>query len=75
MNAPDFAFDAIIKWACAAKDNNYSFSRRIVELQKCGYFVLVHEQCRGTSSIGSPRVNASRDFLQCHCIQLCPAAA
>ena len=25
MNAPDYAFEAIIKWSQAAKDNNYSF--------------------------------------------------
>ena len=25
MNAPDYALEAINKWGCAAKDNNYSF--------------------------------------------------
>jgi hypothetical protein len=56
MNAPDYAFEAIIKWARADRDDNYTFLPEDgFALQKCRYFVSVNEQCKAAPSVCSTR--------------------
>jgi hypothetical protein len=56
MYAPEYAFEAIIKWARAARDNNYTFLPEDgFALQKCRYFVSVNEQRKAAPSVCSTR--------------------